>query len=303
MQVRVLGSAAGGGFPQWNCNCRLCDGLRRGTVNARARTQSSIALRGDGEDWLLCNASPDLLTQLRQAPALQPARAVRDTGIGAVLLMDAQIDHVTGLAMLREHQRPLEIWCTAEVRGDLETANPLFRLLQHYCGIDWRCIEPGREFSIPTVPGLSLRALPIESNAPPYSSRRDRPAVGDNIALWAQGASGAGLFYAPALAEANEGVRNAMREAACVMVDGTCWTDDEMIALGLSRKTARAMGHRAISGDDGMLDWLETLPPRTRRILIHVNNTNPVLDEDGPEHAALVAAGVELAHDGLEFTL
>src|SRR6476646_9331330 len=119
MRVHVLGSAAGGGFPQWNCNCRLCDGVRRGTVPARARTQSSIALSGNGTDWLLCNASPDILAQLREFAAAQPARVLRDTGIAAVLLIDAQIDHTTGLCMLRENVRPLPIWCTDPVHEDL----------------------------------------------------------------------------------------------------------------------------------------------------------------------------------------
>lgn len=302
MHVRILGSAAGGGFPQWNCNCRLCDGQRRGVVNARPRTQSSIAVSGDGHSWLLCNASPDILAQLRAAPALQPARAIRDTAIGAVLLMDAQIDHVTGLYMLREHRQPLQVWCTDEVRGDLTTVNPLFNLLGHYCGVDWQQVLPdGSAFGIPAVPGLRLRALSLRSNAPPYSPRRDRAAAGDNIGLLIEDEKGGSLFYAPGLGDADETIHAAMRGAATVLVDGTCWTDDEMIRLGLSARRAQDMGHRAISGAGGMLEWLSALPAATRRILIHINNTNPVLDEDGPEFATISRAGVELAWDGMEF--
>lgn len=305
MRVHVLGSAAGGGFPQWNCNCRNCDGVRNGSVNARARTQSSIALNADGENWLLCNASPDILAQLRAFPALQPARAIRDTAIAAIVLMDAQIDHVTGLYMLREHRRPLDIWCTDLVREDLERTHPVLALLGHYCGVDWHRIAPdGREFEIDAVPGLRLRALPLRSNAPPYSPRRDAPMPGDNIGLVVEDiASGARLFYAPGLGVIEPHVDVAMEEAACVMVDGTCWTNEEMIALGLSRKTARDMGHRAISGDGGMLETLNRLPATTRRILIHINNTNPALDEDGAEFAALAAARVELAYDGMDFNV
>lgn len=304
MQVHVLGSAAGGGFPQWNCNCRLCEGVRSGTLHARARTQSSIALSGDGAHWLLCNASPDLLAQLQAFPALQPARAIRDTAIAAVLLMDAQIDHTTGLYMLREHRQPLEIWCTEPVRDDLTHGNPLFPLLEHYCGVTWRCVPLQESFEIPAVPGLRLTALPLRSNAPPYSPRRDRPAAGDNIGLQVQDlATGRRLFYAPGLGDIEPHVTAALHEADCVMVDGTCWQDDEMIALGLSHKRARDMGHRALAGDDGMLAELAALPAGTRKVLIHINNTNPVLDEDGPEFAQVRQAGVELAHDGMEVQL
>ncbi len=305
MHVHVLGSAAGGGFPQWNCNCRLCDGVRNGSITATARTQSSIALSGDDTHWLLCNASPDLLTQLRAFPALQPARAIRDTAIAAVLLMDAQIDHTTGLYMLREHRQPLEIWCTEPVRDDLEHGNPLFTLLGHYCGVSWRRIPlDGSAFAIRGVPGLRFVALPLLSNAPPYSPRRDRPVPGDNIGLLVEDiASGKHLFYAPGLGEIEPQVVAAMRQADGVMVDGTCWRDDEMIALGLSPKRARDMGHRAIDGEDGMLALLAGLADSTRKILIHINNTNPVLDEDGAEFAQVRAAGVELAHDGMDFHL
>ncbi|HEY0230319.1 MAG TPA: pyrroloquinoline quinone biosynthesis protein PqqB [Dokdonella sp.] len=305
MRIHVLGSAAGGGFPQWNCNCRQCKGVRDGSIDARARTQSSLALSGNDVDWLLCNASPDILTQLRAFPSLQPARAIRDTAIRAIVLMDAQIDHVTGLYMLREHRRPLEIWCTEAVREDLQHGNPLFALLKHYCGVDWRPIAlDGAPFEIDSVPGLRLRALPLLSNAPPYSPHRDRPVPGDNIGLVVENLDdGKRLFYAPGLGEIEPAIAAAMHGAQCVMVDGTCWTDDEMIALGLSKKRARDMGHRAISGAGGMLEWLRDLPASTRRILIHINNTNPVLDEGGAEYAQLAAAGVELAYDGMDFRI
>ena len=304
MRVLVLGSAAGGGFPQWNCNCRNCDGVRRGTLNARPRTQSSIALSGDGESWLLCNASPDILSQLRAAPNLQPARSLRDTAIGGVLLMDAQIDHATGLLMLREHRQPLDVWCTEPVREDLESGNPLFRILGHYCGVKWRQISLGETFSIPAVPGLAFAAHPLKSNAPPYSPRRDRPAPGDNIGLEVTDiASGRRLFYAPGLCEIGADVSEALSRADCVLVDGTCWSDDELVALGVSKKRARDMGHRPLSGDDGMLALLARVPANTRKVLIHINNTNPILDEDSAEHAHVRAAGVEIAHDGMEITL
>jgi len=305
MRVLVLGSAAGGGFPQWNCNCRNCDGVRKGTLHAKPRMQSSIALSGDGENWLLCNASPDILSQLRSAPVLQPARALRDTAIRAVLLIDAQIDHATGLYMLREHRQPLDIWCTEPVRDDLESGNPMFRVLGHYCGVNWHPIPTdGETFRIPSVPGLAFRAHPLKSNAPPYSPRRDRPAPGDNIGIEvADLANGRRLFYAPGLCEIDDEVAAVMAGADCTLVDGTCWSDDELIALGISNKHARDMGHRPLDGADGMLDLLARVPATTRKVLIHINNTNPILDEDSAEHARVRRAGVEIAYDGMEIAL
>jgi pyrroloquinoline quinone biosynthesis protein B len=305
MRIHVMGSAAGGGFPQWNCNCRNCDGLRRGALNASPRTQSSIAISGDDAGWLLCNASPDILSQLRAAPFLQPARALRDTAIRAVLLIDAQIDHVTGLFMLREHRQPLDVWCTDPVREDLEAGNPVFRLLGHYCGVLPHRVPLGGEvFMIPNLPGLAFAAHALTSNAPPYSPRRDRPVPGDNIGLEVTDvSSGRRIFYAPGLCEIDEAVSNAMRRADCVLVDGTCWRDDELIALGISKKRARDMGHRPLDGDGGTLAMLDALPKPTRKVLIHINNTNPILDEDSAENAAVRARGVEIAFDGMELTL
>ncbi|WP_018974285.1 pyrroloquinoline quinone biosynthesis protein PqqB [Rudaea cellulosilytica] len=305
MHIHVLGSAAGGGFPQWNCNCRNCAGLRRGTLRARARTQSSIALSGNGEDWLLCNASPDILVQLKSFAAAQPARALRDTALRAILLVDAQIDHVTGLYMLREHRARWPLWTTRPVREDLERGNPIFPLLDHYCGSDWHEIAlDGAAFAIPQVPGLRFTALPLRSNAPPYSPHRDRPIDGDTIGLAVEDmASGKRLVYAPGVVEIDARLSAAMRSADVVMIDGTCFRDDEMIALGISKKRARDMGHLAQSGAGGMLEQLAQLPPATRKILIHINNTNPILDEDSAEHAEVRAAGVEIAYDGMEIEL
>lgn len=304
MKIRVLGAGAGGGFPQWNCNCRNCDGVRKGTLRALARTQSSIAVSGDEQNWILFNASPDILQQIRSFPELQPARALRDTAIAAIVLIDAQIDHTTGLYMLREHRTPWPVWCTAGVREDLSVGNPIFGVLGHYAGIDWRELKLGEPFAIPSVAGLHLAALPLTSNAPPYSPHRDRPQPGDNIGVTLiDDASGKRLFYAPGLGEMEAPVWQAMREADCVLVDGTLWTDDEMIRLGASAKTSRAMGHLPQSGPGGMLEWLGELPATTRKILIHINNTNPILDEDSPERAELRARDIEVAFDGMEIQL
>ncbi|NMM06379.1 pyrroloquinoline quinone biosynthesis protein PqqB [Polaromonas sp.] len=305
MKAHVLGSAAGGGFPQWNCNCPNCDACRKGRKGLRSRTQSSITVSADLENWLLFNASPDILQQIRSFPALQPARALRDTAIRAVLLMDAQIDHTTGLYMLREHRQPLELWCHALVREDLTSGNPLFKVLAHYCGINWQALSLDQAgFGIASVPGLHFTALPLLSNAPPYSPHRDQPQPGDNIGVTiTDTATGKRLFYAPGLGQMEPPVWAAMQAADCVLVDGTLWTEDEMIRLGASKKTSRAMGHLPQSGPGGMLEWLEELPRSTRKVLIHINNTNPILDEDSAQRQELTRRGIEVAYDGMELDL
>ncbi|MBL8448660.1 MAG: pyrroloquinoline quinone biosynthesis protein PqqB [Dechloromonas sp.] len=304
MRIHILGAGAGGGFPQWNCNCPNCDGLRKGTIRATARTQSSIAVSGDSEDWVLFNASPDVLQQVQRFPALQPARSLRDTAIRAIVLIDAQIDHTTGLYMLREHRQPHALWCTSLVREDLSTGNPLFKVLEHYCDLDWHDIPLTGSFAMDGIKGLEFTALPLISNAPPYSPHRDHPQPGDNIGVSiTDPKSGRRLFYAPGLGQMEDHVWAAMQAADCVLVDGTLWTDDEMIRLGASTKTSRAMGHLPQSGPDGMIEWLDRLPATTRKILIHINNTNPILNEDSPERAELTRHGIEVSYDGMEIEL
>lgn len=302
VKIRVLGSAAGGGFPQWNCNCRNCAGFRAGTLNARARTQSSIAVTGsDGISSVLVNASPDILTQLQATPALQPGRSVRDTAIEGIILCDGQVDHTTGLYMLRESARPWPIWCTDSTHADLTRGNPVFGVLAHFCGVDRRRIVLDQEFAVDRVAGIRWRALPVSSKPAPYSPNRDAPIAGDNLALVIRNeATSATAVYAPGLAAIDDRLWDAMQAATCVMVDGTFWTDDEMIRLGVSRKRARDIGHLPQSGDEGMLAWLGRLPAATRKILIHINNTNPILDESSAESAELRRLGVEVARDGME---
>ena len=176
MKVRVLGSAAGGGFPQWNCNCRNCSGVRNGTVRALPRSQSSIAVSGpDSAHWALVNASPDILQQLRAHADLQPARAPRDTAIRGIVLVDAQIDHTAGLFMLREAARPLSIWCTDRAFADLTGPNPILTVLGHYCGVDRRALQAdGREFAIDGVGGVQWQALAVAGRPAPFSPRAAR---------------------------------------------------------------------------------------------------------------------------------
>ncbi len=306
MKLRILGSAAGGGLPQWNCNCRNCAGVRNGSLRITARTQSSIAVCGDDPNaWVLVNASPDLLPQLRADPELQPARGVRDTAIAGIVLVDGQVDHTTGLYMLREAARPWRLWCTDNVYSDLTRGNPILSLLSHYCGVDRRRITLDASwFVIDGVADIRWRALPLAGKPAPYSPNREHPQPGDNIALVIENAAnGRRAFYAPGLGAIDDHIWREMQEAACVLVDGTFWTDDEMIALGVSKKRARDIGHLPQTGAGGMLDWLDRLPRTTRRVLIHINNTNPILDEDSAEHALLDKHHVEVAFDGMEIVL
>jgi pyrroloquinoline quinone biosynthesis protein B len=306
MKLKVLGSSAGGGFPQWNCNCRNCDGVRRGTMNARRRTQSSIALSENGDDWLLVNASPDILAQLAASPELQPARRVRDTGIAAVLLMDAQIDHVTGLLMLRENAGALPIYTTEAVWGDLNAGFPVTRILGHYCGVEHRLIDvDGSALRIPSFDDTHVVPVPLSSKAPPYSPHRNAPVLGDNIGLLIENrASGKKAFYAPGLGALEPHVLEAMHGADLLLVDGTLWTQNEMIDLGLSKKTGADMGHLAQTGAGGMIEVLDSIQRAgVRKVLIHINNTNPILIEDGPERRILAEHGIEVAFDGMAFDL
>ena len=303
MQILVLGAAAGGGFPQWNCNCHNCAGVRDGSVRAVPRTQSSIAVSANGGDWVLFNASPDILTQIRANPVLQPGRGLRDTGMVGVVLMDAQIDHTTGLFMLREG-KPLDVWCTPQVHEDLTTGNPVFKVLDHFCTVRWQPVQvlPPSPFSIPGAAGLRFTPLPLSSKAPPYSPHRHDPHPGDNIGVLIEDlATGRKVFYAPGFGAMEPHLESCFAEADCLLLDGTFWTDDEMVRLGISQKRAREIGYLPQSGPDGMIALLARYP-KPRKVLIHINNTNPILDEDSAERAELRRAGIELAFDGMLIT-
>ncbi|QLC74772.1 pyrroloquinoline quinone biosynthesis protein PqqB [Pseudomonas sp. LPB0260] len=304
MHIQILGSAAGGGFPQWNCNCRNCRGVRNGSLRAQPRSQSSIALSDNGVDWILCNASPDIRAQLESFPALQPARQLRDTAIGGIILLDSQIDHCTGLLTLREGC-PHQVWCTEMVHQDLSSGFPLFNMLGHWNGgLQHNLIElDGAPFSIPACPDLAISAIPLRSSAPPYSPHRGNPHPGDNIGLFVEDRrSGGTLFYAPGLGQVDEALLAWMRRADCLLVDGTLWRDDEMRVCEVGDKLGSEMGHLCQSGPGGMIEVLDGLPA-AQKVLIHINNTNPILDLDSPERAELGAHGIEVAFDGMSITL
>ena len=278
----------------------MCAGVRNGALNAQHRTQSSIAVSTDKVHWLLVNASPDIRTQLNTHSLMQPARELRDTGITAVMLVDSQIDHTTGLLILRENKQPLELYCTDSVYEDLTTGFPVLNMLQNYCGINRHALHiDGVTTNVKGVDGMSVIAVKLSSKAPPYSPHRDAPTPGDNVGLWIEDQNTGGkLFYAPGLGQFEEHLKPYCAQADCLLVDGTCWTDDEMARRGVGAKLASQMGHLAQSGAGGMIEQLQAFP-QARKVLIHINNTNPILDEDSPERETLAANGIEVSYDGM----
>ena len=301
MWVRVLGSAAGGGFPQWNCACLPCRAVRDGSRPARPRTQSSVAVSPDYRRWFLLNASPDIRAQIESFPALHPSsgpRGERSVPLQAVLLTDAELDHTLGLLLLREGSG-IEVHATEAARETLYDGTSLLRTLEAYCPVTWQPVVPDAD--VPLAGGLTYRAFDV-----PTSKRaRFGPGAGKGRVVGyrlTDGRSGRALVYLPAVQELTPAVRAQLGDCACLLVDGTCWHDDDLIRAGAGGRTAREMGHLPISGPGGSLEQLSPLPIE-RKIYIHINNTNPILLEDAPERRAVEARGMEVAADGLELQI
>jgi pyrroloquinoline quinone biosynthesis protein B len=301
MLIRILGSAAGGGFPQWNCNCVGCQAIRRGEQGVEARTQSSLAVRGSSGDWFLVNASPDVRQQLERLRDEIP-NSVRSSPIAGVLLSDAEIDHTAGLMILRESAEPLQVYGTATVRQALTEGFSLLRVLKDYCGVKWSVVEPGSTINLGSNgDSLEVEAFLLPGTPPKYM--RSVAAAGD----WVVGftfrdcLNDSVVTYAPALAELTPSILARFESSDCILVDGTFWQNDELLKLG-STRTALAMGHLPLSGDDGSLISLSKLAC-ARKIFIHINNTNPILIPNSPERQMVEAAGMEIGYDGLTIEL
>jgi pyrroloquinoline quinone biosynthesis protein B len=290
VRVRILGSAAGGGFPQWNCRCPTCEAARSG--GAIPRTQSSIAIRGERGPWFLANASPDLRQQLEQLPD-EGARGVRAAPVAAVLLTDAEIDHTAGLLLLRESSAPLRVYGSEEVRRALTDGYPVLRILTEYSGVEWRTLEAGAGVALDGS-SLEVERFAAGGDAPRYVAEADVEASGLTFRDGERV-----LTYLPGMARLDDDVLGRLAASDVVLVDGTCWRDDELAQLGISDRSARQMGHVPLSDSLPALARLE----RPRVVLVHINNTNPILLERSPERDAVTAAGVEIAADGLEIEL
>jgi pyrroloquinoline quinone biosynthesis protein B len=302
----VLGSAAGGGFPQWNCNCENCRGVRSGTVRARPRTQASLAVSSDGASWCLLNATPDLRTQILSCASLAPRSGPRDAAIDAVLLTDAELDHTAGLLSLRE-TRSLRIYSTARVFEWLFKLNPVFAALIQPGKLTWSPLTDGGHDPIRTADGadtgLGYEARFVRGKVPTYVRPAPADAGGSNLACRIVDAkSGASILYVPAIRELDDAVIAAAAACDCLFFDGSFWSETEMESRGVGKRTASAMGRLPIGGPDGSLARLRGLTG-VRKIYTHVNNTNPILNEDSPERRALSDAGWEVAEDGMELVV
>lgn len=295
MRAIVLGAAAGGGFPQWNCRCRVCALAWSKDPRAPWRTQSSLAVTADGENWVVLNASPDLGSQIRATPDLWP-RHERHSPIGAVILSSAEIDHVAGLLSLRERQ-PFELIALQPVLAAIDE-NPIFAPVPGH-RMTATASEP-----LALTGGLTAELFPVPGKAPLYREGGDlllESEAGETAGIRI-GAGGRSLVYIPGCAVLTDAVRAEAESADALFFDGTLYSDDEMIRAGLGEKTGRRMGHMPITGIGGSLAWLAELPVR-RKVYVHLNNSNPALIAGSPERLAIEAAGVEVAFDSMEVKL
>ncbi len=306
MHVHLLGTAAGGGFPQWNCNCTNCQGVRSGTLQARSRTQSSVAISADYTRWFLLNASPDICQQIEAFPPLIPSLdSRRGSNIAAILLSDADIDHTLGLLLLREglHQT---IYATATVRRALTEGLTISPVLSHYCTIEWRKASATWNqlcYADRSPSGLLYAAFALPDKPPPYMRGRETPSAGDRVGYrFIDEKTGGRLTFMPGVGILNDSIMTYLHTCDALLLDGTFWREDEMRVMVGSKLTAASMGHLPVGGPNGSLGVIAPLPI-THKIYIHINNTNPMLVEDSPEHTQVKAAGVEIGWDGLELTL
>jgi len=308
MLMKIIGSAAGGGFPQWNCNFRLSRAARAGEPGLRPRTQSSLAVSADGARWVLFNASPDIRQQIAATPALQPGpdAPLRSSPLCAVVLTNADVDHVAGLLSLRERQ-PFALYATAEILGIL-AENPIFNVLDPAI-VSRRELIPGGAIEIADAEGrgtgVGIEPFVVAGKEPLYleeaAPSEARPHhEGETIGIRILPSDGGkSFFYIPACATITDDLRRRLEGAAGALFDGTFYTNDEMIVAGVGKKTAARMGHSPLSGAEGTLARLTGIAIG-RRILVHINNTNPILDGDSPQRRAVEAAGWEVAWDGME---
>jgi len=313
MRVKILGSAAGGGFPQWNCACPNCRALRAGAFKGKARTQTQVAISADGKEWFLLGASPDLRAQIEATPELQPRpespEVVRHSPIAGVVLTNADIDHTLGLLLLRELQ-PLRVYATESVRRILTEDNSMFKMLQRVPNqAIWDDFETGGVLALINPcredTGLRCRSLSLGRHYPAYVSPQRQSELNSreaSLGLIIESQSGKRLAYMPAVPQIDDVLLKQLDASDILLFDGTFWNDDELIRVQGSGQTAEQMGHVPVSSPEGSLSKLAQLR-RPRKIYIHINNTNPMLNEAGPEYAKVRESGWEIAEDGWELDL
>ena len=305
MRIRVLGSAAGGGFPQWNCGCPNCAGVRSKEIRASARTQACVAVSSDGDIWVLLGASPDIRFQIEGFPPLHP-RGLRHSPIAGILFNNGDLDQCLGLLSLRESQ-PLQIYSTDRVRQAIVEGNVWARAINRFSGhVAWRPLKLFTEqpltISTGRGIGLTITAIPVPGKVPLYLEGYLTPGQEDNVGLLITDTdSGQRLAYLPSVAAHNADVERLLRVADCVFFDGTFWSNEELASLGIGRR-AEEMAHWPLSGADGSLATLCGIAAKYR-ILIHINNTNPILQEDSLQRKEVEAAGILVAYDGMDVVL
>ena len=304
MRIKVLGAAAGGGLPQWNCACENCSALRRGPSRIRSRTQSQLAVTADENAWFLINASPDLREQLNCTSEIHPdpAKGLRNTPVAGVILTSADLDHVLGLLLMREFT-PVRIYASSAVRSILQS-NSFFQMLDRLPGQSrWTTIEPQVGFSLGG--GVTCTPIALPGTFPSYVAEKERiglDAARITMGLLFETSDGKRFAYLPALASVSSALKYLLSTCSVLLVDGTFWTDNELQSIQPGTPLARSMGHMPISGADGSLSILDDLAG-VRRIYTHINNTNPILNESSLERRAVHDAGWEVAWDGLEITV
>ncbi len=296
MRAIVLGSAAGGGFPQWNSNSLACRRSRAGDPCATPRTQASVAVSGDGANWVLLNASPDIRQQIEATVELHPVAGLRSSPIAAVVLTSGEVDCIAGLLSLRERQ-PFALYASDRVHAIL-AANPIFDVLSRDLVVR-QVIVLDQTIDLPG--GLAMRLFPVPGKVALYLEGSSDPVEGDTMgAELAQ--HGRSLFYVPACAEVTPDLTARLATADTLMFDATLWQDDEMIQAGLGPKTGQRMGHISLSGPAGTLAAFHGSAAR-RKILLHINNSNPILLDDSAERGEVERAGWQVAFDGMRLDL
>ena len=296
MKAFIVGSAAGGGYPQWNCRCDICVLFWQKDPRVKRRTQSSIAVSVDGKEWALINCSPDIREQISSSPQLQPQNGLRHSPIKSIVLTNGDVDHIGGLISLREGQS-FEVWASKSVLQQLRS-NEIFGVLGPEL-VKLNEISPSTAFS--PLSGLKISSFDVPGKVPLYQEKENIPAVdrsGHTVGLHIE-AEGKRLSYVPGCGAIDAQLLADLRKTDTLLFDGTVWKDDEMKTAGVGTKTGRRMGHTPVSGEDGSMQGLQSLGAH-RRIFIHLNNTNPLLVDGTSERKQAATMGWEVGFDGME---
>ena len=305
MQIKILGSAAGGGFPQWNCACANCRAVRAAKFQGKARSQAQVAVSGDGKSWFLLGASPDLRSQIEATPALHPRNGIRQSPIAGAVLASADLDHVLGLLLLRELQ-PLRVFGTGSVLRILREDNSFFGMLNRIPKqVEWSEMLLGGPQRLTSASGedsgLTCTPVSLGTRYPAYvkAARVQELEPEDAVLGLVIEVNGKRLAYMSAVGKIDEKLLQLLDSVDVLLFDGTFWSEDELIRVESGGATAQQMGHIPVGGIDGSL-WLLAHLKTPRKIFIHINNTNPMLDESGAEYRAVRDAGWEVAEDGMD---